>query len=47
MKTPTTTETTSTQDGESSPPTEPEPVVEYRSVWQPPNTFVSGQAFTA
>jgi hypothetical protein len=43
-----TTTETDTPDGESpSPSTESEPVVEYRSVFQPPNTFVDSQTFTS
>lgn len=33
--------------GETDSPSTEEPVVEYRSVFQAPDTFVSGQAFTA
>lgn len=44
------TETTSTSEENPHPteePKQPEPVFEYRSVFEAPNTFVSSQAYTA
>jgi len=42
------TSSETTMDGEeASPSTEPEPVAEYRSVFQAPATWVSSQTFTA